>query len=67
VITTYVVARKVLENWLYWLVIDGIELYIYWQRDLYLYAMLTVVYFVLIVIGFYCWRRDWRAQPAPAS
>jgi nicotinamide mononucleotide transporter len=67
VITTYMVAKKVLENWIYWLVIDGLTLYIYWQRELYLYAALFVVYLVLVVIGFYRWHRDWRAQPAFAS
>jgi nicotinamide mononucleotide transporter len=67
VITTYMVAKKVLENWVYWLVIDGLTLYIYWQRALYLYAALFVIYLVLVVIGFYRWHRDWRAQPALAS
>jgi len=67
VITTYMVAKKILENWVYWLVIDGITLYIYWQRSLYLYAALFVVYLVLVVIGFYRWRRDWHAQPALAA
>ena len=67
VITTYMVAKKVLENWIYWLVIDGLTLYIYWQRELYLYAALFVLYLVLVVIGFYRWHRDWRAQPAFAS
>jgi nicotinamide mononucleotide transporter len=62
VITTYMVAKKILENWVYWLVIDGITLYIYWQRSLYLYAALFVVYLVLVVVGFYRWRRDWHAQ-----
>jgi nicotinamide mononucleotide transporter len=67
VITTYMVAKKVLENWLYWLVIDGLTLYIYWQRALYLYAALFVVYLVLVVVGFYRWHRDWRAQQPLAS
>jgi len=67
VVTTYMVAKKVLENWAYWLVIDGITLYIYWQRSLYLYAALFVVYLVLVVVGFYRWHRDWRAQPALAN
>ena len=67
VITTYMVAKKILENWIYWLVIDGIGLYIYWQRSLFAYAALTVVYLVLVVIGFRRWRRDWRAQPSFAS
>jgi nicotinamide mononucleotide transporter len=67
VITTYMVAKKILENWVYWLVIDGITLYIYVQRSLYLYAALFVVYLVLVVVGFYRWRRDWQAQAALAS
>jgi len=67
VITTYMVAKKILENWVYWLVIDGLGLYIYWQRSLYPYAALTVVYLVLVVVGFYRWRRDWQAQAALAA
>ena len=67
VITTYMVAKKILENWVYWLVIDGITLYIYWQRSLYLYAALFVVYLVLVIVGFYRWRREWQAQTAVAA
>ena len=35
VVTTYMVARKVLENWIYWLVVDSLSMYLYWQRELY--------------------------------
>ena len=61
IITTFMVARKVMENWLYWFVIDAVSVYIYWQRDLPLYAALFVLYLVLIVIGYRAWHRDWRA------
>jgi nicotinamide mononucleotide transporter len=63
-VTTYMVTRKILENWLYWLVIDSLSLYLYWQRELFLYAWLFALYLVLVVIGFSRWRRDWRAQRA---
>jgi hypothetical protein len=36
-------------------------------RGLPLYAGLNVLYLVMIVIGFYRWHRDWRAQPALAA
>jgi nicotinamide mononucleotide transporter len=67
IVTTYMVAKKVLENWLYWLVIDSLSLYLYLARELYLYAGLFAFYLVLVVIGFVRWHRDWRAQPALAA
>lgn len=61
VVTTYMVARKILENWLYWLVVDSISLWLYVQRELYFYAGLFALYLVLVVIGWIRWHRDWRA------
>jgi len=60
VITTWMVARKVLENWLYWFVIDGVSIYLYVSRELYLTALLFAVYLVLVVVGYLAWRRDYR-------
>jgi nicotinamide mononucleotide transporter len=67
IVTTYMVARKILENWLYWLVIDSLSLGLYVARDLYLYAGLFALYLVLVVLGLLRWHRDWRAQPAPVT
>jgi len=66
-VTTYMVAKKVLENWAYWLVIDGLSVYLSYARGLPLYAALNVLYLVLIVVGFVRWHRDWRARPALAA
>ena len=61
---TFLVARKVLENWWYWLVIDAASIVIYWSRDLHLTALLFVVYVVMIPFGLIAWRRSWREQTA---
>jgi nicotinamide mononucleotide transporter len=66
IVTTYMVAKKILENWIYWLVIDSIGVYLHTARGLYLYAALFGLYLVLVVLGYFRWRRDWRAQAAPA-
>jgi nicotinamide mononucleotide transporter len=55
VITTYMVTRKVLENWIYWIVIDAASVYLYIDRGLYLTALLFMIYVVLVVVGFYQW------------
>ncbi len=62
IVTTYMVALKVLENWLYWFVIDSVSVYVYLERGLTLTALLFVVYLVLIVIGWRRWWIDWRAS-----
>jgi nicotinamide mononucleotide transporter len=55
---TYLVAQKVLENWWYWLAIDGVSMVLYWLRDLELTAALFLLYVLLIPIGFISWRRS---------
>jgi len=57
VITTWMVARKVLENWLYWLVINAVSVYLFIDRGLLLTAGLFALYEVLAVIGFWQWYR----------
>jgi nicotinamide mononucleotide transporter len=59
VVTTYMVARKILENWLYWFVIDSISIPLYIDRGLYLTALLFVIYLVIVFFGYMSWRRHY--------
>ena len=61
---TFLVARKVLENWWYWLVIDVASVFIYWARDLELTAGLFVLYVIMIPFGIVSWTRSMREQSA---
>ena len=56
VITTYLVARKYLQNWLYWIVIDTVSIPLYIDRGLNLTALLFVAYVVIAVVGYFKWR-----------
>jgi len=65
---TLLVARKVLENWIYWFVIDALSVYLYLSRGLPLTALLFCFYLVLIPIGFLAWRKDYaRARDSLAA
>jgi len=57
VFATFLVARKVYENWHWWLVIDSVSLCLYFTRHLYLTTLLFALYLMLIVIGMRQWRR----------
>lgn len=66
VITTFMVARKILENWVYWLVIDAVSIYLYLDRGLYFTAGLFCIYIVIIFFGFAAWLKRYRAQATRA-
>jgi len=57
VITTWMVARKVLENWLYWIIINSASILLYIEREFVLYALLYAIYIVIAVIGYVQWKR----------
>jgi nicotinamide mononucleotide transporter len=61
VVSTWMVARKILENWLYWVVIDAVAVWLFVQRELYLYALLFVLYTIIAVYGYLQWRVKARA------
>lgn len=61
---TFLIARKVLENWWYWLLIDVVSIFIYWSRDLQLTSVLFVAYVVMIPFGLVSWSRTLRVQRA---
>jgi len=64
VFTTFLVARKVYENWHWWLVIDSVSLCLYFTRHLYFTMLLYGVYVTLCVIGMREWRRSLSAYAA---
>ncbi len=57
VLTTWMVARKILENWLYWMVIDSVSIFLYVDRGLHLTSLLFVAYVIIVVFGYFSWRK----------
>jgi nicotinamide mononucleotide transporter len=61
--STWMVTQKVLENWLYWVVIDAASIFLYDSREIfsltpYLYALYTVI----AIAGYLRWRKLYLSQ-----
>jgi nicotinamide mononucleotide transporter len=63
VITTYLVAKKYLENWLYWIVIDTVSIPLYLDRGLPLTALLFAGYVVIAISGYFSWKNHLGSDP----
>lgn len=57
IIATYMVAKKLLENWIYWFVIDSISVLLFMSRGLYLTSVLFFVYLIIIYFGYKSWTK----------
>lgn len=55
-IATYLTVKKDLDNWIYWIVIDFVTVYLYFSRELYIYAGLMIAYTVLAYFGYKQWK-----------
>lgn len=64
VVTTYLVAKKVLENWLYWIVIDAASMYLYYEKGYYPTLVLFIFYTVMAAWGFKTWYEEYEQSQA---
>ena len=67
IITTYMVTRKVLENWFYWFVIDATSIFLFIERGLWLSAVLFATYLVIIFFGYQSWNKVREGQSVVSS
>ena len=59
---TFMVTRKILGNWIYWIVIDLASIYLYAQQDYYLTAVQYGLFTLLAVYGYMVWRKEYKLQ-----
>lgn len=58
-LATWMTAKKYIENWILWIVVDACAaiLYFYKSPELYLFGSLFIFYTVMAVIGYYTWKK----------
>lgn len=61
-LATWMVARKILENWIYWILIDALSVWLYASRGAPVYAGLMALYSIFAAAGFVVWLRRFRKQ-----
>lgn len=57
IIGTWMLARKYIENWIIWIVTDGLCIGLYLYKSLYPTAILFVIYTLMSVDGYWQWRK----------
>ncbi len=58
IVATYLLARKKIEQWLLWIIIDAVSAGLYIYKELYPTVLLFLVYTILAFVGYLQWKKD---------
>ena len=58
IVASWMLARKLIEQWLLWVLIDLISMFLYIYKGLYPTSILFLIYTVLAIVGYYKWKKD---------
>jgi len=56
IVAQFLLAKKYLQNWIFWIVIDIIAIPMYVYKGLYFFAFLFLVYLGLAIWGYISWK-----------
>lgn len=57
IVATWMVARRIIEHWICWIVANGVSVWLYYQRGLYPTLFLYTCYTILAAVGLYAWKK----------
>ncbi len=58
----WLTARKKIENWYYWLLVDIIATGVYYYKGIHFYSLLYLVYIGMAIAGYLAWRKSLQSS-----
>ena len=57
IVATWMLARRIIEHWIFWVIVNLISVYLYYLRGLSPTMLLYFCYATLAIVGYYNWRK----------
>jgi nicotinamide mononucleotide transporter len=61
-VAQYLMIKKVLASWLFWIVVDLVAITIYCYKGLYFTTVLYVLFLIMAIIGYLEWRKAYNEE-----
>lgn len=62
IIAQYFLAKKKLENWYFWIMVDVLSIFLYISKGLHTVAFTYAVFLVICIFGAYHWTKEWKKE-----
>lgn len=60
-IATYLTAKKELYNWIYWIAVDVLSVYLYFDRGWQMASLQMVIFTILAAVGYLKWKKSYES------
>lgn len=57
IVATWMLARRIVEHWIFWIIVNCVSVYLYYLRGLYPTMFLYICYAILAAVGLYTWKK----------
>lgn len=61
-IATFKETHKIVTAWIYWIVLNAASFVLYLQSDLFIYALLMLIYTALSIKGYLTWNKELKTN-----
>jgi nicotinamide mononucleotide transporter len=62
IVATWMLARKIIEHWMVWIVVDLVSLLLFLYKCLYPTSILYGIYTIVAVWGYIEWKKDFTTK-----
>lgn len=62
IVATWMLARKIIDQWILWIIIDGSSIALFLIKEIYMMAFLTLIYTIMAAWGYIKWYKDFKSQ-----
>ncbi len=57
---TWMLARKILQHWMIWVIVDLVSVILFFYRELYISIILYLIFTGLAIVGYLQWKKEWK-------
>lgn len=57
IVATWMLARRLIEHWIFWVIVNFVSVYLYYLRGLYPTMFLYICYAILAIVGYFTWKK----------
>lgn len=61
-VAQYLMIRKVLGSWIFWIVVDVVAIFVYGFKNLYFTTALYIVFLIMAIIGYLQWKNTYQEE-----